>query len=119
MPFALNLGENPILALALRFDTYIVLRHAFEHICTLSYVNDLIINLEQWVQGKMYDRLGLEEQTTDILGIQIPSILIPVRPGRNLALIIEIATMNMRQKQMGFNTAVELNEKLMKQMGEK
>jgi hypothetical protein len=46
MPFALNLGENPILALTLRFDTYIVLRHAFEHICTLSYVNDLIINLD-------------------------------------------------------------------------
>ena len=51
------------------------------------------------------------------MGIRIPSVTIPVRPGRNLALIIEIATMNMRQKLMGFNTAEELNEKLMKQLG--
>ena len=78
---------------------------------------DLIINLEQWVQGKMYDRLGLEEQTTDILGIQIPSILIPVRPGRNLAIIIEIAAMNNRQKKMGYNTAEEFNKRLMESMG--
>ena len=78
---------------------------------------DLIINLEQWVQGKMYDRLGLEEQTTEILGIQIPSILIPVRPGRNLAIIIEIAAMNNRQKKMGSNTAEEFNKRLMDSMG--
>ena len=78
---------------------------------------DLIINLEQWVQGKMYDRLGLEEQTTEILGIQIPSILIPVRPGRNLAIIIEIAAMNNRQKKMGYNTAEEFNKRLMDSMG--
>ena len=78
---------------------------------------DLIINLEQWVQGKMYDRLGLEEQTTDILGIKIPSILIPVRPGRNLAIIIEIAAMNNRQKKMGYNTAEEFNKRLMDSMG--
>ncbi len=78
---------------------------------------DLIINLEQWVQGKMYDRLGLEEQTTDILGIQVPSILIPVRPGRNLAIIIEIAAMNNRQKKMGYNTAEEFNKRLMESMG--
>ena len=78
---------------------------------------DLIINLEHWVQGKMYDRLGLEEQTTEILGIQIPSILIPVRPGRNLAIIIEIAAMNNRQKKMGYNTAEEFNKRLMESMG--
>ena len=78
---------------------------------------DLIINLEPWVQGKMYDRLGLDAQTTDILGIQIPSIVIPVRPGRNLAIIIEIAAMNHRQKQMGYNTAEEFNKRLMESMG--
>ena len=78
---------------------------------------DLIINLEHWVDGKMYDRLGLEEQTTDILGIRIPSILIPVRPGRNLAIIIEIAAMNNRQKKMGYNTAEEFNKRLMESMG--
>ena len=78
---------------------------------------DLVINLEQWVQGKMYDRLGLESQTVDILGLKIPSITIPVRPGRNLAIILEIAAMNNRQKRMGYNTAEEFNKRLMAQMG--
>ncbi len=78
---------------------------------------DLIINLENWVQGKMYDRLGLDEETTDILGLKIPSITIPVKPGRNLAIILEIAAMNNRQKKMGYNTAEEFNRKLMGQMG--
>ncbi len=78
---------------------------------------DLVINLETWVQGKMYDRLGLDEETTDILGLKIPSITIPVKPGRNLAIILEIAAMNNRQKKMGYNTAAEFNKKLMGQMG--
>lgn len=78
---------------------------------------DLIINLEQWVQGKMYDRFGLESETTEILGIKIPSITIPVRPGRNLAIILEIAAMNHRQKKMGYNTAEEFNKRLMSRMG--
>ena len=78
---------------------------------------DLVINLEQWVQGKMYDRLGIESETTEILGINIPSITIPVRPGRNLAIILEIAAMNNRQKKMGYNTAEEFNKRLMESMG--
>jgi len=78
---------------------------------------DLVIKLEPWVQGKMYDRLGLDEETVDILGIKIPAITIPVRPGRNLAIILEIAAMNYRQKKMGYNTAEEFNKKLMAQMG--
>ena len=78
---------------------------------------DLVINLEPWVQGKMYDRLGLDSQTMDILGIQVPCITIPVKPGRNLAIILEIAAMNNRQKKMGYNTAEEFNRKLMGQMG--
>ncbi len=78
---------------------------------------DLIINLEQWVQGKMYDRFGLESESTEILGIKIPSITIPVRPGRNLAIILEIAAMNHRQKKMGYNTAEEFNKRLMDHMG--
>ena len=79
---------------------------------------EMIINLEQWEQGKNYERLGIDTEYTELMGIQIPSVTIPVRPGRNLALIIEIASMNMRQKMMGFNTAEELNQKLMSQMGE-
>ncbi|MBQ1977112.1 MAG: HPr(Ser) kinase/phosphatase, partial [Clostridia bacterium] len=78
---------------------------------------DMIINLENWVQGKMYDRLGLEAEYTDIMGISIPTTTIPVRPGRNLAIIIEIAAMNNRQKRMGYNTAEEFNKKLMGNMG--
>ncbi len=78
---------------------------------------DMIINLEPWVQGKMYDRFGLDCEYTDILGIQVPTTTIPVKPGRNLAIILEIAAMNNRQKKMGINTAEEFNKKLMGQMG--
>ena len=78
---------------------------------------DMIINLEQWVEGKMYDRLGMDNQYTDILGLRIPSLTIPVRPGRNLAVIIEVAAMNHRHKSMGYNAAKELNELMMKSMG--
>jgi HPr kinase/phosphorylase len=78
---------------------------------------DLIINLEPWVQGKMYDRLGIDEEHTEILGISLPSITIPVRPGRNLSIIIEVAAMNNRQKKMGYNTAEEFNRRIMESMG--
>ncbi len=75
---------------------------------------ELIINLEPWVEGKMYDRMGIKQEVTDLMGIEIPTVLIPVRPGRNLAVIIEIAAMNHRQKAMGYNTAEEFNERLIK-----
>ena len=78
---------------------------------------DLVINLESWVEGKMYDRLGLDSESIEILGRNVPSITIPVRPGRNLAIILEIAAMNNRQKRMGYNTALEFNKQLMEQMG--
>jgi HPr kinase/phosphorylase len=78
---------------------------------------DLVIQLENWVEGKMYDRLGMEEQTINILGIEVPTITVPVRHGRNLAIILEIAAMNNRQKRMGYNTAAEFNKNLMKHMG--
>lgn len=78
---------------------------------------DLVINLENWVEGKMYDRLGLDEEKVDILGNLVPSITVPVKPGRNLAIILEIAAMNNRQKKMGYNTAEEFNKKLLEQMG--
>ena len=74
---------------------------------------DLVINLEPWDAEKLYDRFGLDEEFTEILGINVPSLTIPVKPGRNLAIILEIAAMNNRQKKMGYNTAQELNERLM------
>ena len=78
---------------------------------------DLIINLETWQEDKMYDRFGLEENTTEILGINVPSIVLPVSPGRNLSVVIEVAAMNNRQKKMGYNTAEEFNKRLMESMG--
>ena len=74
---------------------------------------DMIINLEPWEDGKMYDRFGLDSEYTDIMGINVPTTTIPVKPGRNLAIILEIAAMNNRQKKMGYNTAEELNKRLM------
>ena len=78
---------------------------------------NLVIQLENWIEGKMYDRLGMDEETIDILGINVPSITIPVRPGRNLAIILEVAAMNNRQKRMGYNTAEEFSNNLLRQMG--
>ena len=78
---------------------------------------DLVINLEEWDNNKMYDRLGLDEQTTNILGIDVPSITLPVSSGRNLSVVIEVAAMNNRQKRMGYNTAKEFNKRLMESMG--
>ena len=79
---------------------------------------DLVIHLEPWVENKMYDRFGLDDQTYNILGIEVPSITVPVRPGRSLPIILEIAAMNNRQKKMGYNTAAELEKQLLKQFGE-
>ena len=78
---------------------------------------DLVINLEEWDNNKMYDRLGLDEHTEEILGIKIPSITLPVSSGRNLSVVIEVAAMNNRQKRMGYNTAKEFNKRLMESMG--
>ena len=73
---------------------------------------DLVINIEQWDVQKQYDRIGLEQQTTELLGLKIPSLTIPVKPGRNLAVIIEVAAMNHRQKKLGYNAAEDLLKKL-------
>ncbi len=73
---------------------------------------DLVINIEQWDVNKTYDRMGLEKQTTSILDLEIPSLTIPVKPGRNLAVIIEVAAMNNRQKKLGYNAAEDLLRKL-------
>ena len=73
---------------------------------------ELVIKFEPWVEGKLYDRMGLENETHEILGINIPAITIPVMPGRNLAAILEVAAMNQRLKKMGYNTAEEFNKKL-------
>ncbi len=69
---------------------------------------DMVIELQHWEEHKNYSRTGLEDETTDILGVSLPISVIPVRPGRNLAIIIETAAINNRQKKMGYNAAAEL-----------
>ncbi|MBR2583156.1 MAG: HPr(Ser) kinase/phosphatase [Oscillospiraceae bacterium] len=69
---------------------------------------DLVVHLEPWEEGKAYDRLGLSSESEVILGVEIPRVTIPVRPGRNLAVILELAAMNNRQKKLGYNAAEAL-----------
>lgn len=73
---------------------------------------DLIVELEIWDSNKVYDRMGMDNQYASILGVKIPSLTIPVKPGRNLAVILEVAAMNNRQKKMGYNAAQELLDNL-------
>ncbi len=74
---------------------------------------DLVIKLELWDQKKQYDRLGLSNEYTDILGIDVVTNAIPIRPGRNIAIICETAAVNFRQKKMGYNAAEALNQRVM------
>ena len=73
---------------------------------------DLVVNIVPWKSGEAYDRLGLEDQFTEILDVKIPMNTIPVTPGRNLAVIIEVAAMNNRQRKMGYNPAKEFTEQI-------
>ncbi len=73
---------------------------------------DMIVELELWNSEKLYDRMGVDTEYTSILGVNVPSLTIPVKPGRNLAVILEVAAMNNRQKKMGYNAAHELLGKL-------
>lgn len=74
---------------------------------------DMVIELEQWNPEKIYDRMGMDNHYMSILGVKVPYLTIPVKPGRNLAVILEVAAMNNRQKKMGYNAA----EELLKQLG--
>jgi HPr kinase/phosphorylase len=69
---------------------------------------DMEVHLEMWQAGKEYDRLGMSENYTEILGVRIPSLLLPIHPGRNLAIVLEVAARNFRLKQLGYNAAMEL-----------
>ena len=73
---------------------------------------DMVINLEPWNDNTVYDRLGLDQMQTEVLGVKLPSITIPVKPGRNLASIVEVAAMNNRNRKMGHNAALELTQRM-------
>ena len=76
---------------------------------------DMVVNIVPWKTQEVYDRLGLEDQYMDILGIKIPMYTIPITPGRNLAVILEVAAMNNRQRQMGYNSAKEFTDQINRQ----
>ncbi len=80
---------------------------------------DLVITLEEWDKTKSYDRLGLEDQYTEFLGNQVVCHSLPIRPGRNLAIIVESASVNHRQKQMGYNAAQELYKRVQDNLAQK
>ncbi|MBQ6539768.1 MAG: HPr(Ser) kinase/phosphatase [Oscillospiraceae bacterium] len=80
---------------------------------------DLVINIESWKEGSSYDRLGTESMETTILGVKVPYITIPIKPGRNLAVILEVAAMNNRQKKMGYNSAQEFTDRINRHFDEK
>ena len=73
---------------------------------------DMVINLEPWQDGAIYDRLGAESHYMSILDVQVPTLTIPVKPGRNLAIIIEVAAMNNRNKKLGHNAALEFTKQI-------
>ena len=73
---------------------------------------DLVVNIVPWNAHEVYDRLGLEDQYMDILGVKVPMYTIPITPGRNLAVIMEVAAVNNRQRKMGYNSAVEFTEQI-------
>ena len=73
---------------------------------------DLVVQMENWEPGKMYDRLGVVNETTEFMGVCIPKVTIPISPGRNLAVIMELAAMNNRQKKLGYNAAETLEAEI-------
>lgn len=95
--------------------------YGIEHVKDTQSI-DLVIKLEEWDKEKAYDRLGLTEEYTEFLGNKVVCHSIPIRPGRNLAIIVETAAVNHRQKKMGYNAAQELYKRvqgnLMKKRGE-
>lgn len=80
---------------------------------------DLIVDLEQWDRQKEYDRVGIDENYIEILGVKIPKVTVAVKPGRNLAMIVEVAAINNRQKQFGYNAAIELDKRLNEELDRK
>ena len=77
---------------------------------------DMIVHLEHWIEGKEYDRVGLDDKTNEILGVQVPWLLLPIRPGRNVAVVLEVAARNLMLKQQGYSAARELEKRMMARM---
>mgnify|MGYP000968115048 CR=1 FL=1 len=108
-------GVTPCCVIAFPFGTSTPEAKAFEASDAASKGAreiDMVINLEPWNDNTVYDRLGLDQMQTEVLGVKLPSITIPVKPGRNLASIVEVAAMNNRNRKMGHNAALELTQRM-------
>ncbi len=79
---------------------------------------DLVVDIEPWNNTQVYDRIGMEQQMTEILGVNVPKYTIPITPGRNLAVILEVAAMKNRHWKMGYNAAMEFTEQINRQFDE-
>ena len=77
---------------------------------------DMNVHLEHWVKGKEYDRVGLDDKTNEILGVQVPWLLLPIRPGRNVAVVLEVAARNLMLKRQGYSAAKELEKRMLARM---
>ena len=84
-----------------------------------SKMIDLVIHLEGWDDSKYYDRLGLDREYEQILGVNIEKLVVPVKPGRNTSMVLEVAAMNYRQRGMGYDSAHEFTKKLSQLIGNK
>ena len=108
-------GEPPAMLLHLmeiRGVGIINVEHMYGVGAVISHKSvDMVVQLEAWQENKQYDRLGDESDTIDILGVTVPKLFIPVRPGRNLAIIIEVAARNIRLKSMGYSALDELKQR--------
>lgn len=80
---------------------------------------DLVVQLEKWDESKEYDRLGLDEQYIEILDVKVPLVVTPVKPGRNLSMLVEVAAKNTRQKRLGYNAALNLSRRIESYIKEK
>lgn len=80
---------------------------------------DIVVRLEEWDDKKFYDRVGTDEKTCDILGIKLPFLILPVKPGRDVVLLLETIALNHRLKKMGYNSAKEFNSKLLEMIASK
>ncbi len=106
--------------LELRGIGIINVAHLFGAVCVRSEVQvDLVIRLKEWDEKEYYDRVGLEERFTELLGIRVPLIIQPVKPGRDSVLLIETALLNHRLKEMGYHSAKEFNDKLLETIARK
>ena len=78
----------------------------------------MVVHLEHWQQDKAYDRMGLTDETRKILDVDIPWLLLPIRPGRNLAVVLEVAARNLRLKQQGYSAARDLEKRFTERMAQ-